>query len=116
MNAILSHYPRQLVNTTAKPWIMSIPVVSTVHIPASDRQRLADYCETCAEGDVLACIEGGHGHICMLDDIDEDGGESAWSAYSPEFRLLLSAFRDHGYSYLRLDADGDVIDGWQTFD
>lgn len=114
MNPLLDKYPRQQTSSTEKPWMMIIPVVSTVHIPASDRQRLAEF-SVLDDGDVLACIEGGFGHIVMLDDMDGDEGEDAWRNYSPEFRTLLSAFRDKGYSYLRLDADGDEIDGWQTF-
>lgn len=113
MNALLANYPAQTSRSTSQPWIMSVPVVSTVHIPASDRARLLD---EYADGDVLATINGESGHILNLDDIAEDDGENAWSAYSPEFRTLLCAFRDKGYSYLRLDADGDRIDGWQTFD
>lgn len=113
MNPLLSAYPQQFPRDTSKPWIMAVPVVSTVHIPASDRARLLD---ESADGDILATINGESGHIVILDDIDDDGGAYAWASYSPEFLTLLSAFRAKGYSYLRLDADGDVIDGWQTFD
>lgn len=111
MNPLLSQYPNQSSRSTKTPWIMTVPVVSTIHITGSDRQQLADYWDR-SDGDVLACIEGGTGHILTLDDNQGDD----WSAYSADFRALLSAFAAKGYSYLRLDADGDVIDGWPTFE
>lgn len=107
MNPLLSAYPQQISRDTSSPWIMCIPVVSTVHIPASDRARLLD---ESANGEVLATINGESGHILMLDDLE------AWEDYSPEFLNLLQGFQDKGFNYLRLDADGDEIEGWQQFD
>lgn len=85
----------------------------------TDAKQLAD--EWCAahlpvdlRGRILQAPDFADDHTAQ--HIDEDNGEDAWSAYSPEFRTLLCAFRDKGYSYLRLDADGDKIAGWQTFD
>lgn len=87
-------------------WIMAVPVISTVHITADDRRRLI----AGATGDILAEIEGGHGHIIVIEEPDD------WTEYSPAMQTLLAAFRELGYKYLRLDSDGEEIADVETFE
>lgn len=110
----INDYPRNsIVKRRGEPWIMQVPVISTAHITRSD-------------SDVItltpALVDG---HMCEIPAcadiilIKDDGGDqqNLWSRHmSCEFCKLMNTFRQLGYCYVRLDRDGDQIEGLPTFD
>ena len=98
---------------------MSVPVLSTLHIPAADRAQLA----LNDPRDWLAMVGTGEGHILHFDngnDYHITGPADFADDFPPElftddFRQLVYTFAALGYSYLRLDTDGDEIPGLSVF-
>ena len=88
-------------------WIMCAPVVSTAHITKQDHDILeAIKPDTGTQADVLfASIDGGW--IVHLGCVDQNDLMDA--GFSGQFVILLQIFFDAGYKFLRLDADGDVL-------
>lgn len=52
---------------------------------------------------------------CINDDPD-DSVEKTWCKYSKGIQQLMRICFDNGYEWLRLDCDGDIVDGVQTYD
>jgi len=96
----------QNVNILDGPWIMSVPVISTAHLPADVYQRLAEIMEEAH----MATMKGGCGDLLCIDENDLDEKED------PELFAVVSYFRGKGYDYLRFDADGDVIGDLPVWD
>lgn len=94
-------------NNKQQPWVMAIPVVSTGHIPAEVREKLDAssmpyglYSASYPDGWFIACGENG----------DDDEG-------LPEpLAAVLQWARKAGYEWVRLDTDGDEIDGLPTYE
>lgn len=99
-------YPRCPPSDHRK-WIMHVPVISTGHIDKEVMARLASDGPSFLIGEIM----GNDGLLLSLDDleaIDED--------YGADLFLLLTTFSNLGYCYLRLDPDGDDIEGLKSFD
>jgi hypothetical protein len=103
------HYkPEKHVLINTGHWVMCIPVVCTSHITEPDHDLLE-----CAEDHVpdlmFANLECGW--IINLGSVDP----AELSSFSQAFIDLLTKFHQLGYRFLRLDRDGDVLSGLQTF-
>jgi len=87
--------------------IMQVPVISTFHITKEDGQRLAldDWRDSLA-----ACHGDGHILHFEADSLDD------FSEFSEPFQDMISEFADLGYTYLRLDIDGEILPDLPTFE
>lgn len=102
-SAVHRRFGRRKTSSTG-PWVMEVPVISTGHVSRAD----ADLLE-----------HGENSHAITQDEfsvilIIED--ENNFPECSPAFNTLLTAFRDLGYGHLRLDVDGEEVDGLPTYD
>jgi len=86
-------------------WIMCIPVVGTAHITKQDHDLLESPNHLCSSDLLFASFE--QGWIVRLSSMDHAGLTTA--GFSVQFVNLLQIFFDAGYKFLRLDADGDVL-------
>lgn len=115
-HAIFAHvqaagYPKQ-PRMGWKGNCMVVPCVSTIHIPKEDGKRLVEEGGLPNEGPLFTRYDNGGHIIALCDEYDP----SDWAQYSQEMRDLTEAFHTHGYRFLRLDAEGDIIKGLRTFD
>lgn len=85
-------------------WVMTVPVVSTVHIKHSDAEKL-DSMDWPVVGDL------GTGWLLRL----VPNADTAFNSCSRAMREMLEAFKAMGFDYLRLDADGVRLTDLQTF-
>lgn len=107
-------YPasRHVMNDTGH-WIMCIPVVNNSHITKQDHDIL-ELPSIIGVNFLTASLECGW--IVSLGVVDHEGLEGLVAAgFSEQFVNLLQIFSDAGYRFLRLDADGDVLN-LPTFD
>ena len=79
---------------------MHIPVVSTAHITKGDCDLLEN---SPADLQVFCNYEEGF-IISILED-------ERLTEFSYAFRSLMDQFRNLGYKWLRLDRDGDILNG-----
>jgi hypothetical protein len=99
------------------PWIMRVPVISMAHIPQSEAEALLNFDpedEQSAGPDdppLLAHIANQVGHLFLIEDIDEDDLPEY-----PHLRAVLIAVKARGYSYARLDAQGEIFEDLPQFD
>ena len=106
------HYKpeKHVLNDTGR-WVMCIPVVGNGHITKHDHNILeGEKSSGILPSDlVFANLECGWiinlGHVCPIE----------LASFSQAFIDLLTKFHELGYRFLRLDRDGDVLDGLQTF-
>lgn len=106
------------MNTTTTPnrpadlWLMpATPVVSTLHIPPDDILRLdADTQQPNRPNGVMGKLDDGW-LLHIGDELDED----QWPLYSEPFMELLRLIKAWGFTYLRLDSDGDTLPQLPTF-
>ena len=52
----------------------------------------------------------------VINDDPEDSVEQTWCKYSKGIQQLMRICLDNGYEWLRLDCDGDIVDGVQIDD
>lgn len=92
--------------------VMRVPVVSSQHVTKEDGARLV----AADSRDVLATIYDQTGHIVHWGD--DETIEDAFPAdrFSDAFRALVAHFHAQGYTYLRIDAHGEVVEGLPVFD
>lgn len=93
-------------------WLMpATPVVSTSHIPPDDIPRLdADAANADGPNGVMGKLD--HGWLLHIgDELDE----AQWPRYSEPFMEMLRLIKAWGFSYLRLDSDGDTLPQLPTF-
>ena len=83
-------------------------MISTAHVRGLDAQRLED---------------GEHGGVAYtLDEygfllwVEKDGEGTSFPPLSDALRNCIKIAREQGCQYLRLDRDGPVYDGLETFD
>jgi len=99
------------------PWIMQVPVISTAHLPQAEAEALLNLDpedRDNAEPDdppLLAHIADRVGHLFLIEDLDED----ALPGF-PHLRAILLAIKTRGYSYARVDAQGELFDDLPQFD
>jgi len=103
---------KQEVEMLVGDGVMSVPVVSSQHVTKEDGARLA----AAAQRDVLATLYDQTGHIVHWGD--DETIEDAFPAdrFSDAFRALVAHFHSQGYTYLRIDAHGEVVEGLPVFD
>lgn len=109
----IDDYPKHTQRRT-DVFVMHVPVISSSHITAQDGRILTE-----APEDV-------EGHLCRLGDtgdilvMDEENKNliTEWqqAGLSSAFIDLMLRMRGLGYCYVRIDADGDVLDGLPTFE
>ena len=87
-------------------WIMTVPVLSTAHLP----MPVFDLLEGIPQAGHTGTING----IGALLAIEQEGDQDP--SGSPELDALLLYVARKGYSYLRLDPDGEVIGDLPQFD
>lgn len=104
----LSHidqYPRARVQIKPiAPWVMQVPVISTSHFSQDDCDLLMEQ-EFCFMYDY-----DGRTAILIIEEPDNPEELSAEAA------SLIERFRSLGYKYLRLDPNGDVLEGLPTYE
>jgi hypothetical protein len=88
-------------------------VVSTGHVTKRDMERLRAVSQDLYPSMYLLVLDGGpfvSVYLC--------GEDEALGSMSPAFRELFSWAKQHqeGFTYLKLDADGPVLEGFQTFE
>jgi hypothetical protein len=103
------NYPKALP-INRDHFIMQVPRVSTQHITKDDGAKLRE----CLTSEVFAKenYPGPTWHMLCIEGFEP----SEWQRYSSAFALVLQFFSELGYSYLALDADGDVVPDLQTFE
>jgi hypothetical protein len=101
--------------TTPETWrgayVMRVPFISTAHITAADGAKLRQN----DPRDVLAKVID-TGHIIYFGDDDINAQFAEEYGFSQPFRDLLHTLAADGFTYVRLDCDGDVIPGLPTFE
>lgn len=90
-------------------WRMCIPVLGTGHITLKDHDLL----ETLPVGDMMFAHTE-YGWIINVQQPNEH--ELAARGFSPAFINLMTTFNDLGYQHLRLDKDGDTLEGLNRFE
>ena len=88
-------------------FIMQVPVVSTCHIHARDDAALAALCDESAS---VCELWDGTGYLLCIEEGDR------YDELTREANDLIAQFATLGYSYLRLDPDGDVLPDVPKFD
>ena len=81
---------------------MQVPVISTSHLPQ-------DQCNTLYEGALMRDVGG---QTCLFNISEPETFES----YPAETVRLINYFSERGYHYLRLDPDGDIVEGLPLFE
>jgi hypothetical protein len=83
-------------------------VVSTAHITEQDNELL--------ENEAIVCYSNEYFYLIPLNQSSTDSvpGDN----FSPAFKKLFEFAKNHeeGFSYLKLDRDGDILEGFDTFD
>jgi hypothetical protein len=97
---------------------MQVPVISTGHFPKADCDLL--YRHACLTDwrdprQVVNPPDAGYTAVLRLPLPDLAAEFSCWQELTPASRRLLTAFAQLHYAYLRLDPDGEEIDGLRTF-
>ena len=92
-------------------WIMVVPVISTRHIPQSER----DWLQTLTEDDGCVVFQKRDkqwpGTLFLLDeDIIEDDAPEGHT-----LNALCRLLHERGFTYVRFDPDGMVLDDLPTF-
>lgn len=90
-------------------WVMRVPVISTAHITPAVGQELHELLPG-EEFYDTPCMGGAHGSMLYCADTDnlpEDAPQC--------LRDVLAWARGEGFDWVRLDADGDSIDGLPEF-
>ncbi len=106
-------YPNQQTG----PWIMQVPVISTAHLPQAEAEALLNLdphdLQNAGPDDppLLAHIADRVGHLFIIEDLDQGDLPDF-----PILRAVLLAVKARGYSYARLDAQGEVFDDLPQFD
>lgn len=85
-------------------WIMSVPVITTAHFTQDDADRIY----------ANAVVASKDGQMAIL-FIDEDDDYKDFGL-STKGIAVLKKFRKLGYHYLRLDADGEKVEGLKTYE
>lgn len=110
-------YPaKRHIMTANSRWIMCIPVVSTAHITKQDNDLLeAPKPDTGPLAEILFASVSGGWIVNLHQARMEELVDLADVGFSEPFVNLLQIFSEAGYTCLRLDADGDVLN-LPTFD
>lgn len=99
-------------------WIMRLPVISTAHVEQATMNLLSH--DNDFDLKVIPYPEGAIISIptCWTDDGDPDeiDPDDADNGLPTELAACLRWAGSHGFYWLRLDSDGDVIEGLRTFD
>lgn len=101
-------------------WIMRIPVIRTGHVEKATMNRLSDNNDIESfDLKVIPYPEGVFISIptCWTEDGDPDevDPDDADNGLPAELAACLRWAGGHGFYWLRLDSDGDAIEGLQTF-
>ncbi|AAQ58889.1 hypothetical protein [Chromobacterium violaceum] len=94
-------------------WVMAIPVLSTSHI----RQQTHAWLQINVGGWIaLEYAEYSHGFFIALGESDSDPAE--WFPDHPDLQHIASWVKSNcpAATWMRLDADGDVIDALPSYD
>lgn len=94
----------------AGAWIMRAPVISTRHLNQKVVKDLAADPPGFNELSGLFVLPAPDGLLVYASDIQEIND------LPDELQACLRWSITHGFEWLRFDADGDVIEGLQTFD
>jgi len=92
-------------------WIMQVPVISTRHLPQSER----DWMETLTEDDGGVVFQKrdkqwpGTLFVIEEDIIEDDAPEGH------TLNALCRQLRERGFAYVRFDPDGDILSDLPTF-
>src|ERR1035441_664449 len=100
------------------PWIMQVPVISTGHFPKPDCDLLFCHAYLTDWPDPRQDVikqDAGYTAVLRLPLPNLAAEFSCWRELTPATRRLLTAFARLHYAYLRLDPDGEEIDGLRTF-
>ncbi len=89
----------------AEGWVMQVPVIMTAHFPRTD-------CDLLYQHAIFIEQEDHRSAIIILNELKPE--EKAMLA--PSTLDLMDHFSSLGYKYLRLDPDGEGIEGIPTFD
>lgn len=93
-------YPRADLNRSRKKfWIMEVPVISTSHVKKNELDDL-----------------GTHSGVLYRDDYGILLHINEYMKWSGSVKRVVKFATSRGYCYLRLDDDGDVIEGLETYD
>jgi hypothetical protein len=92
--------------------VMRVPVVSSQHVTKEDGARLM----AAEQRDVLATLYDQTGHIVHWGDDKSVDAAFPADRFSDAFRALVAHFDAQGYTYLRIDAHGEVVAGLPVFD
>jgi hypothetical protein len=93
------------------PETFTTVVVSTAHIPEEIARKMDEGRE----------INGGSGCYFVYDNIEYGyrihvGGTSWWAAAPISLHPILKAANEAGHRWIEFDCDGDVLDGFETWE
>lgn len=92
--------------STKPDWVMTVPVISTAHMPSSD--AIVDL--IISKSAACAVYDDEGGFVCLPDDPMD---EAQWTA--PILTWLKQNFGDDS-NWVRFDCDAQVIGGLPTYD
>lgn len=104
MKHTLANYPQAPQQKSDAPWIMTVAVLSTSHMPQEDFATLL--CSTECLGPLMSDIAL---LLCLDDHTDIE-------RIDPGTRAAIDFVVSKGYAYLRFDPEGEVIEGLPVFD
>lgn len=81
-------------------WVMEVPVISTAHFLQTDLGKLRPLFQDSDYGSCIVCIEDGPDDYTQPNETLSDAAIAVFAAFS-----------ELGYSYIRIDPDGDEIEG-----
>lgn len=90
-------------------WITEVPTISTAHITLEDSEKLAMPDLFCDPDSNKWVMDLEYGWLFNLAEVPLD-------KFSDGMRITIRALIESGYKFVRLDQDGDTIDGLPTFD
>lgn len=95
--------PCGMSRSAGAPFVMEVPVINTAHFTREECDALYQeaYWKTHDDFSVILVIED---------------HESDYAHMKPETVAVIQHFARLSYPYLRLDPDGDLVEGLPTFD